>query len=192
MAPVPLSIATVIGSARYGRRCEPIAQWAASRINARHDMTADMIDPSGLPLSFGEQPLPLDIWCQLEARMEKADAFLVVTPEYHQGYPAVLKHLIDIVPNVWQAKPVCFISYGTYSKGMQAVEQLRQVFSFLQAIPIDHALGLEGIERYFDRNNVFKPDSDTTQHLSTMLDRFHQALQPMISVQPGRKRIHEQ
>ncbi|WP_252107937.1 MULTISPECIES: NAD(P)H-dependent oxidoreductase [unclassified Halomonas] len=176
MAPVPLSIATVLGSARYGRRCEPIAQWVANGIDTRQDMTSDLIDPLELPLSLGEQPLPLDSWRLLEERMEKADAFVIVTPEYHQGYPAVLKHLIDIVPSVWQDRPVGFISYGTYSNGVKAVEQLKQVLYSLQAIPVDQPLAFEGVERYFDHSNAFRPSIDATHHLSVLLDRLRHAL----------------
>lgn len=67
------------------------------------------------------------------ARIGRADAIVVVTPEYNQGIPATLKHTIDQLQNEWYAKPVGFVSYGGIARGLRAVEQLRLVFAALHA-----------------------------------------------------------
>lgn len=54
-------------------------------------------------------------WIALPHRIGQADAFVIVTPEYNHGYPAVLKSLIDSVYEEWQAKSVAFVSYGGIS-----------------------------------------------------------------------------
>ena len=136
-------------------------------------MSVDVVDPQQLPLSFTEQPLPNGAWGALEARLDKADAFVIVTPEYHHGYTAVLKHIIDAVPDVWQAKPVGFVSYGAHSGGLRAVEQLKQVFASLQAIPLSSAVSLQRVERYFARGNGFEPGADDARHLSSLVDQLH-------------------
>jgi NAD(P)H-dependent FMN reductase len=58
-------------------------------------------------------------------RIDAADAFVVVTPEYNHSYPASLKHAIDMAYGEWNAKPVAFVSYGGISGGLRAVEALR-------------------------------------------------------------------
>ncbi len=71
-------------------------------------------------------------------RIDRADAFVVVTPEYNHAYPAVLKFMIDCAYAEWQAKPVAFVSYGGISGGLRAVEQLRLVFAELHADAARH------------------------------------------------------
>jgi NAD(P)H-dependent FMN reductase len=58
----------------------------------------------------------------LSARIDAADGFVVITPEYNHGYPASLKLAIDSVYHPWQAKPVAFVSYGGIAGGLRAVE----------------------------------------------------------------------
>ena len=61
------------------------------------------------------------------ARLDRADAFVVVTPEYNHSFPAPLKNAIDWAFRQWQAKPVAFVSYGGLAGGLRAVEQLRHL-----------------------------------------------------------------
>ena len=67
------------------------------------------------------------------------DAFIIVTPEYNHGYPAVLKNAMDVISPEWNRKPVGFVSYGSVS-GARSVEQLRQVAIELQMAPVRNAV----------------------------------------------------
>jgi NAD(P)H-dependent FMN reductase len=69
-------------------------------------------------------------------RIGRADAFVVVTPEYNHSFPASLKQAIDLVYAQWNAKPVAFVSYGGMAGGLRAVEQLRQIFAELHAVNV--------------------------------------------------------
>jgi NAD(P)H-dependent FMN reductase len=98
------------------------------------------------------------------AKVAEADAYIMVTPEYNHGYPAVLKNAIDWVFYEWQGKPVGFVSYGTVS-GSRAVEQLRQVVIELSMHPIRNAIHVP-VDIFIaaltgkgpaDNNELFKP-----------------------------------
>ena len=67
--------------------------------------------------------------CRPTPSIDRADAFVVVTPEYNHSYPASLKQAIDVLNAPWRRKPVAFVSYGGLSGGLRAVEHLRQVFA---------------------------------------------------------------
>ena len=69
-------------------------------------------------------------------KIEGADGFIIVTPEYNHGYSAVLKNAIDYVYDGWNKKPVAFVSYGGPAGGSRAIEQLRQVAIELQMHPV--------------------------------------------------------
>jgi NAD(P)H-dependent FMN reductase len=76
----------------------------------------------------------------------KADAIVMVTPEYNHGYTAVLKNAIDWLYAEWINKPVGFVGYGGVG-GARAIEQLRQVAVEMQMFPIKTSLHIP-IESY--------------------------------------------
>jgi NAD(P)H-dependent FMN reductase len=133
--PSPLRLAVIIGSTRPGRLGGPIAGWFAGQARLRDDMEVDVIDliDVDLPSAFPRHLSPGLV--AFVERIGRADAFVVVTPEYNHGYPACLKQAIDLPRREWRTKPVGFVSYGGMSGGLRAVEQLRLVFAELEAIP---------------------------------------------------------
>ncbi len=153
-----INVALIYGSIREGRYCDIVAKWACSQIRARDGYTLDIVDPATLSLS---PPLERGINPDLEdlrERLEQADAFIIVTPEYNHGYPAPLKHLIDSVNKEWQAKPVAFVSYGGVSGGLRAVEQLRQVFVEVHATTMRNSVSFANAWEQFDeRGNLYAP-----------------------------------
>ena len=67
-------------------------------------------------------------------KVEEADGFIIVTPEYNHGYPAVLKNALDYVYYKWAKKAVAFVSWGG-AGGARGVEQLRLVAIELDMCP---------------------------------------------------------
>lgn len=134
--PTPLHLALLYGSTREGRFCDTIAGWLRTQLDRRRDVVVDAVDPGLLDLPARHGGAPSADLVNLQQRIWRADAFVVVVPEYNHGYPATLKSVIDSVQAHWQAKPVAFVAYGGHSGGVRAVEQLRQVFSGLHAVPI--------------------------------------------------------
>ncbi|RYE82001.1 MAG: NADPH-dependent oxidoreductase [Myxococcales bacterium] len=131
-----LHIAILMGSAREGRACDAVTGWVSARLAAQPDLTVDVIDPARLDLAALQPLADNDATRSLRARLGRADGFLVVTPEYNHGYPAPLKQMIDAAHAEWQARPVAFVCYGGVSRGLRAVEQLRQVFAELHAVTV--------------------------------------------------------
>ncbi|MCT2590784.1 NAD(P)H-dependent oxidoreductase [Streptomyces sp. N2-109] len=131
-----LRVAVIIGSTREGRVGAAVARWFATHAQQYDAFELDMVDllEVPLPVRLTEEVTPeLDAW---SARIDRADAFVIVTPEYNHGYPAALKHAIDLLYREWHAKPVGFVSYGGVGRGLRAVEQLRQVFAELHAVTL--------------------------------------------------------
>lgn len=76
------------------------------------------------------------------AIVDRADAFVFVTPEYNYGYNAVLKNALDFLSQEWADKAVSFVSYGGVSAGTRAVQQLKQVVTTLRMVPILEAVNI--------------------------------------------------
>ncbi|MCD0452037.1 NAD(P)H-dependent oxidoreductase [Actinocorallia sp. API 0066] len=138
----PLKLAVITASVREGRFGPSVTEWFTAHANGAFEVDViDVAEHGDLPLAFpakGVEP-PAEIVAavgRITPRLEAADAFVVVTPEYNHSYPASLKNLVDWHFTQWQAKPVGFVSYGGVSGGLRAVEHLRGVFAELHAVTV--------------------------------------------------------
>jgi NAD(P)H-dependent FMN reductase len=152
-----LSLALVIGSVRAERLAPVVAGWAGERIEAHGGFQLDVIDLADLSI-----PASLDGSGDTDAfrrRIGAADAFVVVTPEYNHGYPGYLKTAIDSVVEEWEAKPVALVSYGGLAGGSRAAQQLRTVFSELQAVTLREQVLFPGVwDRFDDEGRLLDPE----------------------------------
>ncbi|GAA4958622.1 NAD(P)H-dependent oxidoreductase [Actinoplanes utahensis] len=157
MSEYPLRLAVIIGSVRKDRFGPTVATWLMTRVEGRDGLETDVIDLADLQL-------PADLGgggdtAGFLKRIDRADAFIVVTPEYNHGYPGGLKTAIDTGRDEWKAKPVAFVSYGGTAGGLRSVEQLRPVFAELQAVTVRSAVSLHWADSLFDeRGRMLDPE----------------------------------
>jgi NAD(P)H-dependent FMN reductase len=131
-----IHLAVILGSDREGRFGPTVAHWFTDRARRRDDVEVDLIDIVDLGLPHRHPGGPNDAVRRHDERISRADAFVIVTPEYNHSFPGGLKHAIDVVHGGWARKPVGFVSYGGISGGLRAVEHLRPVFAELHATTI--------------------------------------------------------
>jgi len=168
----PIRVAVIIGSTREGRFGPTVAHWFGEQAAPRDDMAVDLIDlaemnlPAAYPKQFGPE-----VQAYL-ARLDQADAFVVVTPEYNHSFPAALKQAIDLAKREWQAKPVAFVSYGGMSGGLRAVEHLRQVFAELHAVTMRDTVSFHNYRRQFDEAGRPVDTAGTSAAAKTLLDQL--------------------
>jgi NAD(P)H-dependent FMN reductase len=139
MGSTELRVTTIIGSVRQGRFGVHVGAWVHKQL-VEAGTVADVVDLAELtfPHTMGGHP---DV-TSFTDRIGRADAFVVVVPEYNHSYPGPLKTAIDTVRDEWRAKPVGFVSYGGMSGGLRAVEALRLVFAELHAVTIRDTVSL--------------------------------------------------
>lgn len=146
-----LKIKIISGSTRQGRFSERPAQWITDEAGKLEGLEAELLDLRDYQLPFFDEPMSpsqktdrqyddpaVQKWSD---KINEADAFIIIAPEYNHGYPAVLKNALDWVYQEWNRKPVGFVSYGS-AMGARSVEQLRQVAVELQMAPIRPAIHL--------------------------------------------------
>lgn len=106
----------------------------------------------------------------LTSALERADAFIVVTPEYNHSYPASLKAAIDWHFTQWTAKPVAFVTYGGAAGGRHAALHLENVFTELHAVPIRDGLAFPN---YFTTWQNGRPlDPASAAYAKALLDQL--------------------
>jgi NAD(P)H-dependent FMN reductase len=152
----PLRIAVIAASVRDQRMGRAIAEWAAFRAaSAEAPATGPSSagsSPSGVAVGLidcAETELPDDgllrpgasAGTAVSARIDAADAFVLVTPEYNHSYPAGLKRLIDWHYREWMFKPATVLSYGVQG-GLLATEHLRGVLAELHVVTTRRVVGL--------------------------------------------------
>lgn len=146
----PIRLLVITGSTREDRFGPVVENWFSREAAGREDLEVDRLDlaEAGLPTRLTREAPP-EVRA-LQPRLESADAFVLVTPEYNHGYPASLKAAIDWFSEEWRTKPVGFVSYGGRSGGIRAVEQLRQVFAELHATTVRDAVSIHDAWDEFD------------------------------------------
>jgi NAD(P)H-dependent FMN reductase len=139
----------IIGSTRTDRFSAKAAAWVVDRLDGRPGVTYEVLDLVEHPLPYFDAPPPAKAGrdyadpatVAVGRILDRADAFLVLTPEYNHGYPAVLKNLFDCTFLEWNRKPVAFVGWGNVG-GARAVEQLRLVAVEMELAPLRHAVSI--------------------------------------------------
>lgn len=170
-------ILVIIGSTRQGRYGEHVARWLMRHLIERHDAEYELVDLRDYPLPFFDSPTPPKTgryepqalpWAE---KVASGDAYIVVTPEYNRGYPAVLKNALDHLYREWNRKPIAFVSYGASSAGYRATEQLRAVAEELEMIPIREQVGIPFVWRAVDEYGVLR-QGDAVRATTQMVDNL--------------------
>lgn len=170
MAFEPLNLAVIVASTREGRRATVVADWLLGEIKSRSDFDVDLVDLTELDLPLVHPAHINEAHAAYSARMERADAFVVVTPEYNHSYPASVKHAVDILKAPWYRKAVAFVSYGGVSGGLRAVEHLRGVFAELHAVTVRESVSFHGPWNFFTPDGQPGDPVSARQAAAVMLD----------------------
>ena len=178
----------VLGSVREGRTGATIAEWVRKAAEADGRFDVDFVDLAELKLPLMDEPnhprlrqytKPHTIaWSE---RVEAADGFLFVFPEYNHSYSPAIKNALDYLGHEWDRKPVGFVNWGGNSGGTRAQAALRPVATSLGMV-ITHGL----IEINFAgaqlEEGAFSPNEQQSTVLSLVLDeleRLDGALRPL-------------
>ena len=135
--------AVIAASLRGERMGRVLADWAADRMaTTLGGPTPDLIDLAGVTLPDDELLQPGGGQAtELTVRIDGADGYVIVTPEYNHSYPAGLKRAIDWHYREWMFKPATVLSYGVQG-GLLATEHLRGVLAELHVVTTRRTVGL--------------------------------------------------
>lgn len=149
-------ILVILGSTRQGRYADTVATWVMGKLRGRTGATFTPVDlrelalplfDAAVPPAFGAVAPAAREWAE---RVESADGYIFIAPEYNHGYPAPLKNALDHLYREWAHKPAAIVSYGGYGGGYRAAEQLRQVLIELKMAPVRDQVGVPAIWAAFD------------------------------------------
>jgi NAD(P)H-dependent FMN reductase len=179
----------VIASTRPGRVGLPVGRWFEGRARAHGGFEVEVADLAELRLPFMDEPNHPRLgeytkqhtkdW---SARVQAADAFAFVMPEYNHSFTAPLKNAIDFLHQEWQHKPVGLVSYGGVAAGTRAAQMLKLVLTTLKMTPLFEAVSIPFVTQFIDEEGSFQPNELMEQAADAMFDelvRVAEALRPL-------------
>ncbi len=90
----PLFIPVILGTARMGCMSLHAAQLVTGELGKCAGIETDLIDIAKIPLPTNDAGEAIK-QADFSAKMNRADALVVVSPEYNHGYSGLLKHVLD-------------------------------------------------------------------------------------------------
>lgn len=123
--------------------------------------TVTTLDGRELELSFPGHPATQDT-LRLKEAVASADAVVLATPEYHGGFSAMTKLIVESLgfPSALANKPVALLGVAAGRIGaVKSLEQLRAVCSHTGALVLPRAVSVAGVRSAFDdQGNCTDPD----------------------------------
>jgi len=149
-------IPIILGTAREGRQSEKAAKFIFQETIGA-GLESEIIDVRDYKIGATDNTKKLEQAKILAEKIKKADALIVVSPEYNHGYPGELKLMLDMLYQEYAKKPIgfCGVSSGPFG-GVRAVEQLRLVSIEFRMVPIREAIYFSSVQNLFDYKGLIK------------------------------------
>jgi NAD(P)H-dependent FMN reductase len=170
-----IQLKIIIASTRSGRKGPAVADWILKRAKLEKKFKVELIDLAELNLPFLDEPEMAIEQKYKHAHTKKwsktivkSDAFIIVTPEYNNSYPAPIKNALDYLFTEWNYKPVGFVSYGGVAGGTRAVQALKIVLASLKMVAVKEAVNIPFFEKYLDVEGLFVSNKEQDKSADVM------------------------
>jgi NAD(P)H-dependent FMN reductase len=170
----------VIASTRPERAGLAIGDWFLAQAQRHGKFEVEKVDLAEIALPLFDEPRHPRLreyehehtksWSRI---VDRADAYVFVTPEYDHGAPASLVNALDFLVQEWAYKPVAFVSYGGVSGGVRAVAMLKPIVTALKMMPIVESVILPFYAQHLDRETgIFSPPQVQADSAVVMLNEL--------------------
>jgi NAD(P)H-dependent FMN reductase len=146
----PLNIPVILGTTRKGRMSEHAARFVLGEVKKQKGVTSELIDIRTLPLPVDDAGEAVKD-AGFSARMNAADALVIVTPEYNHSFPGLLKHVLDscLKEYIHKAVGIVGVSAGPFG-GARGIQDLLPVLRELGLVCIFWDVNFGNVSKVFD------------------------------------------
>lgn len=132
----PIFAPVILGTSRQGRASEHAAAFVFDQVSRRKDVATELVDIRNLRLPIDDAGEAIKD-SGFSALVEKADALILVVPEYNHSFPGLLKHVLDtnLKEYIHKAAGVCGVSAGPFG-GARMIQSLLPVLRELGLVTI--------------------------------------------------------
>lgn len=159
MSDRPLFIPVILGTTRQGRASENVAKFVFSEVKKREGVDTELIDLRDLKFTTDDAGETIKE-ARFSATCARADALVLVVPEYNHGYPGLLKHALDtnLKEYIHKAVGVCGVSAGGFG-GTRVIENLLPVLRELGLVTIFWDGTFSSAQKLFDTKGKLLEDA---------------------------------
>ncbi len=145
----PLFIPVILGTSRMGRMSLHAARLVVGELGKCGGVETDLIDIAKLPLPTNDAGEAIK-QADFSAKMSKADALVVVSPEYNHGYSGLLKHVLDscLKEYIHKAVGIVGVSAGPFG-GTRVIENLLPVMREIGLVTIFWDVNFSSVQKVF-------------------------------------------
>jgi NAD(P)H-dependent FMN reductase len=128
------------------------ARFVLGELQKRDGIATELIDIEALKLPVDDAGEAVKD-PRFSAAMERADAIVIVTPEYNHSFPGLLKHVLDscLKEYIHKAAGIVGVSAGGFG-GTRVIEQFQPVLRELGLVSIFWDVNFARVGRVFDDN----------------------------------------
>jgi NAD(P)H-dependent FMN reductase len=170
-----LFIPIILGTVRKGRYSEHAARFVLEKLGEREEVETELIDIRDLPFDLSDEGEDQKDR-EFAKKMERADGYVIVTPEYNRSFPGSLKHVLDTNYSEYRYKPVglCGVSKGDFG-GARAIVALLPSVKMYGMYPIRPELNFFRVQELFDESGQVK-DRELLGRVEKQLPSFFDEL----------------
>lgn len=173
-----MTIAIISSSIRNGRNSHRVALFFENYIKEHQLGETNMLDLKAYQFPIFEERLknmsnPLKKAVEFSEEIKKADAVLIVTPEYNGSYPASLKNVIDLLTSEWKRKPIAIstVSAGAFG-GSQVITSLPFSLWKQGAMVVPAMFPVPNVEKSYDEKGTPTDKETSEKRAKTFLDEL--------------------
>jgi NAD(P)H-dependent FMN reductase len=154
-----LFIPIILGTARQERHSEHVARFVLERVRQLRAVETELVDIRDLALSMVDAGENIKD-PRFSALCLRADALVIVVPEYNHGYPGLLKHALDtnLKEYIHKAVGLCGVSAGGFG-GTRVIENLLPVMRELGLVTIFWDGNFSNVKKLFDESGRIQDPS---------------------------------
>jgi len=174
-----MNLKIIATSTRPGRKSLVFSTWILEIAKEYPDFNPEILDLAEINLPFLDEPNhPMQRqyvhqhtkdW---SAKIDEADAFVIVTPEYNYGPSPALVNALNYVYVEWNYKPAGFVSYGGVSGGLRAVQAVKLQATTLKLVTPPEGVPIPNVMQFIDKDKIFKSNELIDASAKTMLDEL--------------------
>jgi NAD(P)H-dependent FMN reductase len=145
----PLYIPVILGTSRMGRMSLHAARLVTGELSKCAGVETELIDIAKLPLPTNDAGEAIK-HADFSARVNRADALVIVSPEYNHGYSGLLKHVLDscLKEYIHKAVGIVGVSAGPFG-GVRSIENLLPVMRELGLVTIFWDVNFSTVQKVF-------------------------------------------
>ncbi|HRN73695.1 MAG TPA: NAD(P)H-dependent oxidoreductase [Ginsengibacter sp.] len=169
----------IITSTREQRGGIAVANWFVEKVKKYEGFETEVLDLMEINLPMVHEPnhpklgqYMYDYTKEWSRKIDEADAFIFIMPEYNYGMPPAMLNAIDYLMREWMYKPAGLVSYGGISGGLRSAQMSKQVLTTVKVMPMSEGVAIPFFTKYINEDGVFDPIESVTNSYQILMDEL--------------------